>query len=228
MGLGERPLRKRGRARRPLERPLQGHAPIAQTNTPRGHGQAACHPLLRPFVFPQADTTSWTLRSSSSTRGCPLSPAQCLANIRVVGPEGPGWLITAYSVLSQVTHQTPLGVIHGYHNDGTGRSAGWLSPPMEALAIEHSPHDRSCKAALVHGPNPHRRCSRRRQRTVRSGRLRAVARSGPSEGSRSARPCRARPRHLRAGTSSLSRLGRNAPCLCDSGRKSKQCHGVRV
>ena len=185
------------------------------------------HPLLRPFVFPGGyDVLDL---ASGSVRGAdvPMSPAQCLANIRVVGPEGPGWLITAYSVLSQVTHQTPLGVIHGYHNDGTGRSAGWLSPPMEALAIDTAATAAArllwCMGPILIGAV--RGVDNELFDQDAFVQWREVARQRAAEVHDLAAPV-----HGIFGQAHLpfSRLGRNAPCLCDSGRKSKQCHGVRV
>ncbi|MFF6835913.1 hypothetical protein ACFY84_29375 [Streptomyces sp. NPDC012438] len=48
----------------------------------------------------------------------------------------PGWLPVAYSLLSQVTHSTPIGLVHmARYRDGT-LSAHDISPEMLALALD--------------------------------------------------------------------------------------------
>jgi hypothetical protein len=48
----------------------------------------------------------------------------------------PGWLVVAYSLLSQITHSTPLGLLHSVRPIATGFRGGGLSPEMLALALD--------------------------------------------------------------------------------------------
>ncbi|WP_055571297.1 hypothetical protein [Streptomyces prasinopilosus] len=48
----------------------------------------------------------------------------------------PGWLPVAYSLLSQVTHSTPIGLVHMARYRGGTLSAHDISPEMLALALD--------------------------------------------------------------------------------------------
>ncbi|HWU06802.1 MAG TPA: hypothetical protein VN520_10540 [Streptomyces sp.] len=66
----------------------------------------------------------------------PLPPIdEMLLHLGAPYPE-PGWLPVAYSLLSQVTHSTPIGLVHmARYRDGT-LSAHDISPEMLALALD--------------------------------------------------------------------------------------------
>lgn len=48
----------------------------------------------------------------------------------------PGWLPAAYSLLSQVTHSTPIGLMHMTRYRDQVLSGGDISPEMLALALD--------------------------------------------------------------------------------------------
>jgi hypothetical protein len=48
----------------------------------------------------------------------------------------PGWLQVAYSRLSQITHATPIGLMHSVRHDGHGWAGNELSPEMLGLALD--------------------------------------------------------------------------------------------
>ena len=59
----------------------------------------------------------------------------------------PGWTVLAYSLLSQLTHATPLGLLHTIGGVVGGETA--MSPEMTALVI-----DAVCMGAAVALPSP--------------------------------------------------------------------------
>jgi len=75
----------------------------------------------------------------------PLPPIAEMLNELGARYAEPGWLTVAYSLLSQSTHATPLGLMHtlSVKPDG-GLHAGELSPEMTALAL-----DVACTASSV-------------------------------------------------------------------------------
>lgn len=48
----------------------------------------------------------------------------------------PGWLDVAYSLLSQITHSTPIGYLHVVRVHEDSWSGNELSPEMLALALD--------------------------------------------------------------------------------------------
>ncbi len=48
----------------------------------------------------------------------------------------PGWMCVAYSLLSQVTHSTPIGVLHLTRNRNDGVQFGQLTPEMLSLTLD--------------------------------------------------------------------------------------------
>ena len=48
----------------------------------------------------------------------------------------PGWFQVAYSLLSQVTHATPVGLIHSIRWGGETWNSNELSPEMLGLALD--------------------------------------------------------------------------------------------
>ncbi|WP_143231709.1 hypothetical protein [Agromyces cerinus] len=74
---------------------------------------------------------------STASRGrVPLPPvAQMLGMLGQSFPE-PGWLKVAYSALSQVTHMTPLGLLHSVRFRNGALRFGTLSPEMTALSLD--------------------------------------------------------------------------------------------
>lgn len=48
----------------------------------------------------------------------------------------PGWLQVAYSLLSQITHATPIGLMHSIRHDGDGWAGNELTPEMLGLALD--------------------------------------------------------------------------------------------
>lgn len=182
---------------------------------------AAVRAFVEPNGFDVLDLTS----GSAGGEPVPMSPTAALSAIRTRGRETSGWLVTAYSALSQVTHQTPLGVMHAFESDGTNAAAGPLSGPMEALAI-----DTACTAAarllwclgplLVGGRrgrdeaifDPPAYASWREESAALAAEVHRLA--APVHGVFS------------SSHAPFQRLGRNQPCLCGSGRKAKKCHGA--
>jgi hypothetical protein len=53
-----------------------------------------------------------------------------------VRSDEPGWLETAYALLSQVTHATPLGYLHSVRHDGDTWVPNELSHEMLALTLD--------------------------------------------------------------------------------------------
>jgi hypothetical protein len=180
---------------------------------------------VRAFVEPNGFDVLDLISGSAGGEPVPVSPTDALLAIRTRGGETSSWLVTAYSVLSQITHQTPLGVIHAIRSDGTDAAAGPLSGPMEALAI-----DTACTAAArllwCLGPilmgglrgrdgaifDPAAYYAWREESTVLAAEVHQLA--APVHGVFS-------PSHA-----PFQRLGRNDPCLCGSSRKAKKCHGA--
>lgn len=180
---------------------------------------------VRTFVEPNGFDVLDLASGSDGGEPVPMSPTTALSSIRTRGREASGWLVTAYSVLSQVTHQTPLGVMHAFESDGTNAAAGPLSGPMEALAI-----DTACTAAArllwCLGPllmgglrgrdgavfDPPAYYAWREESAALAAEVHRLA--APVHGVFSSN-------HV-----PFQRLGRNDPCLCGSGKKAKQCHGA--
>jgi hypothetical protein len=180
---------------------------------------------VRAFIEPNGIDVLDLVSGSDGGEAVPMSPTAALSSIRTRGRETSGWLVTAYSVLSQVTHQTPLGMMHAFESDGTNAAAGPLSGPMEALAI-----DTACTATArllwCIGPlllgglrrrdgaifDPPAYYAWREESAALAAEVHRLA--APVHGIFSSN-------HI-----PFERLGRNDPCLCGSGRKAKQCHGA--
>ncbi|MDQ6946892.1 MAG: SEC-C metal-binding domain-containing protein [Actinomycetota bacterium] len=185
-----------------------------------GFHEAQISAFVKPGGYDVVDLSEGSVEGEP----VPMSPAEALGRIRVNGPEGPGWLITAYSVLSQLTHQTPLGVLHGYESNGADISAGSLSGPMEALAIDTAVTAASrllwCIGTLLIGAMWG--SDRARFDLDAYYEWRMVARRHADAVHQLAAPIHGifGPDHEPFRT-----LGRNEPCLCRSARKAKHCHG---
>lgn len=181
--------------------------------------------LVRPFTDPNGVDVLDLASGSDGGEPVPMSPAAALSSIRTRGGESAGWLVTAYSVLSQVTHQTPLGVMNSFESDGKNAFAGPLSGPMEALAV-----DTACTAAsrLLWCLGP-----------LLMGGLRG--KDGAIFDAAAYYEWREQAVEMAAGVHALAApvhgifsaehrafqaLGRNDRCLCGSGIKSKHCHGA--
>lgn len=180
---------------------------------------------VRAFVEPNGIDVLDIASGSAGGEHVPMSPGTALLSLRTRQGEGPGWLVTAYSALSQITHQTPLGVMHAFEGDGTNSAAGPLSAPMEALAI-----DAACTASarLLWCLGPVLLGGLR----GRDGALfdppayyqwREEAATQAAEVHRLAAPVHG---IFSSAFEPFGRLGRNDSCLCGSGRKTKQCHGA--
>ena len=182
---------------------------------------------VRAFVEPNGFDVLDLVSGSGDGEPVPMSPAASLTSIKTRGSEASGWLVTAYSVLSQVTHQTPLGVMHAFESDGTNASAGLLTGPIEALAI-----DTACTASarllwcigpLLMGGLRGRDGVMFDAPAYHAWREESAALA--AEVHRLAAPVHGifGSRHI-----PFQRLGRNEPCVCDSGKKAKHCHGAPV
>lgn len=105
-----------------------------------GASNAAVERLLDPL--PAERVPSLYARRTPANQKAPVAPPPYEQLIRLgVGFAEEGWLDLAYALLSQVTHATPLGLLHMEQSPGC--SAG-LSPEMAALTL-----DAACLGASV-------------------------------------------------------------------------------
>lgn len=177
---------------------------------------AAIHPFLKPSGF---DIDDLLLNVDRTALPPTLEEALAAASIESSGLGGP-WVRIAYSLLSQVTHHTPIGALHAMEVDGTTMRSGSISPQLEALTI-----DAGCLGAswlwialgvLQFGA------------PMRSGEEfdpSAYAEWVPKvRKAAAAVHAAALPFHGLLSGSDLRQLGRNDRCRCGSGTKAKYCH----
>lgn len=103
-------------------------------NLLRGHGVAAqdAEPL---FELPSHVITPAPRPPTRNREGLP-SITSMLRDF-AVGPRDPGWLVVAYSLLSQVTHATTLGCLHTVRfGDDEIWHGNELSPELMALSLD--------------------------------------------------------------------------------------------
>jgi len=181
----------------------------------------------RAFVEPNGFDVLDLASGSEGGEHVPMSPTTALSSMRSRGRETSGWLVTAYSVLSQVTHQTPLGVMHAFESDGTDAFAGPLSGPMEALAVDTACTAASrllwCLGPLLLGGLRGRDGAIFDQPAYLAWREESVALA--TEVHRLAAPVHG---VFNSSHIEFQRLGRNHSCLCGSGTKAKHGHGALV
>jgi len=106
---------------------------IERAITKDGLGAVACRPFTRPGGFDVADL------AVGSGHG-DLVPDAVTTALEAIRPAADGepraWLAPAYSLLSQITHHTPVGVMHAQARDGDDISSGALTPIMESLVVD--------------------------------------------------------------------------------------------
>lgn len=182
--------------------------------------QGIADDVLAPFVSPCGfDLADLRAHSGAPAELPKFSEAQLAASSEDAGVGG-RWLVAAYSLLSQVTHHTPLGALHSMSPDGSTIESGAMSSQMEALAID---------AGLTGA-----RWIWRGLGTLMLGAPMADGRVfGPAEliawRLRIDDACRrvhvaAAPLHGFLSSADLRSVGRNQPCPCTSGKKAKHCH----
>lgn len=87
------------------------------------------------FDLPSFVNTSQVPKFASPGR-VPLPPVSDMLDKLGDMFDEPGWLRVAYSLLSQMTHTTALGLIHSVRFERGGLRGGELSPEMTALSLD--------------------------------------------------------------------------------------------
>lgn len=107
-----------------LRKRLSGHGGVARP---------AVAALLDPLPSERVPSLDTRRTAKGQTPPVVPSPTALMREFSRDHAE-PGWTVLAYGLLSQITHATPLGLIHCCDDeDGTGRR---LSPEMTALAVD--------------------------------------------------------------------------------------------
>lgn len=87
------------------------------------------------FDLPSFVNTSRVPKFASPGR-MPLPPVSDMLDKLGDMFDEPGWLRVAYSLLSQITHTTALGLLHSVRFERGGLRGGELSPEMTALSLD--------------------------------------------------------------------------------------------
>jgi hypothetical protein len=209
----------------PEDRIDRMHALMSQLATSRDRVVATAHDdgvadSIGPFVRPSGfDIDDLLLGINRSAPPPTLTETWDAAALELHGLGGE-WVRLAYSLLSQVTHHTPIGALQAIRADGTTLLSGSISPQLEALAI-----DVGCLGACwlwstlgllqLGAPMSSGEEFEPEAYRIWVERLRVTA----SEIHRSAMPL-----HGLLNQSDLRHLGRNERCRCGSGHKAKRCH----
>ena len=176
--------------------------------------------VIGPFIHPSGFKIDDLLVNINRSGPPPTwNEALDAASVESHGLGGP-WARLAYSLLSQVTHHTPVAALHAMEADGDDLRSGAISPQLEALAV-----DVGCLGAcwlwahlaILQFGAPMRSGDEfgpeRYQEWV--ARLRQAAAEVHVF---------ARPLHGLLNKRNLQGLGRNDRCRCGSGDKAKYCH----